>query len=299
MATRTKLNGIPVYFDQEEHTYTNIDTFDTYQGITSTLMQRLFQDKYAGVPKEKMAKRASYGSLVHEDIELCESIGVEPTTAESINYKRIKEEHGFVYLASEHTVSDMKHYATNIDCIYEVEENIVDIADFKTTYKLDKDYLSWQLSINAYFLELNNPHIKVRKLYGIWLRGDIAQVVEVERRTDEEVRALIDADLKDEPFTFTPTIPSYVSENELTIIACTQRIKELQEELDKAKEEVMARMEQDKVKSIDTGAVLITVVAASTKSTFDSKRFKEENAELYGKYMKDSETKATLKVTVR
>ena len=295
----TKLNKIPVLFNQDAHTYTNVETFDNYQGITSTLLNRLFPDKYAGVPKYKIEERANYGSLVHGDIELAESLGVEPTTEEGKNYLKLKEEHELRYLASEYTVSDMEHYATNIDCIYDVDENLVDLADFKTTYKLDKDYLSWQLSICAYFFEKNNPYVKVRNLYGIWLRGDIAQLVKVPRRTDEEVLNLIFADINDLPFEYKPIIPAYVNENEMTIIACTQRIKELQEELDAAKAEVMANMEKDGAKSIDTGALLITVVAASKKSTFDSKRFKEENEELYGKYMKESETKASLKVTVR
>ena len=295
----TKLNKIPVLFDQESHTYTNTDTFDIYKGITSTLLNRLFPNKYAGISEVVLAKAARYGTLVHEDIELAESFGVKPTTEEGENYLKLKEEHELRYLASEYTVSDMEHYATNIDCIYDVDENLVDLADFKTTYKLDKDYLSWQLSICAYFFEKNNPYVKVRNLYGIWLRGDIAQLVKVPRRTDEEVLNLIFADINDLPFEYKPIIPAYVNENEMTIIACTKRIKELQEELEAAKAEVMANMEKDGAKSIDTGALLITVVAASKKSTFDSKRFKEENEELYGKYMKESETKASLKVTVR
>lgn len=295
----TKLNKIPVLFEQETHTYTNTETFDSYQGITSTLMRRLFPNKYDGISREVLDKAANHGTLVHEDIELAESLGVEPTTEEGKNYLKLKEENGLRYLASEYTVSDMEHYATNIDCIYEVEENVVDLADYKTTYKLDKEYVSWQLSICAYFFEKNNPEVKVRNLYAIWLRGDIAQLVKVERRTEEEIYNLIAADIIDAPYEWKSIIPAYISENEMTIIACTQRIKELQEELDAAKAEVMAQMEKDGAKSIDTGALLITVVAASTKSTFDSKKFKEENEELYGKYMKESETKASLKVTVR
>ena len=295
----TKLNNIEVVFDQEKHTYTNKKTGEQFKGITSTLLKRLFPNKYDGIPEAVLAKAAEKGSLIHEELELIGSIGIEPSSEEGKNYVQLLQENNMQYLASEYTVSDMLHYATNIDCIYEVEENVVDIADFKTTYKLDKESVSWQLSICAYFFERNNPDVKVRKLYGIWLRGDIAELVEVERRSAEDIWALISADQKDEPFDWKPVVPEYISENETTIISLTKRIKELTEELDAAKASVLENMEKDGCKSVDTGALLVTFVAPSKRESFDSKKFKEENAELYGKYIKASETKASLKVTIR
>lgn len=295
----TKLNLIPVQFEQERHTYTNTDTFETYQGITSTLLKRLFPNKYDGIPKSVLDNAASRGSIVHEDIELAESIGTTPSTEEGKNYLKLKEAYGLNFLESEHTVSDMKHYATNIDVIYDVEDNVVDIADFKTTSKFDKESVSWQLSICAYFLELNNPHVKVRKLFGIWLRGNIAQLIEVERHTDLEVKTLILADLNDEPFDYSPAFPYYIAENEQSLYWIGKRIKELTEEYDAIKAEVLQKMIENKDKSFDTGNVLITVIAPSQKETFDSKKFKTEHANLYGQYVKTSTTKESLKITLR
>ena len=298
-AIMTNLNRIPVLFDQEQHTYTNTDTFERYQGITSTLLHRLFPNKYDGIPKSILENAASRGSIVHEDIELAESIGTVPSTEEGKNYLKLKEAHGLNFLASEHTVSDMEHYATNIDCIYDVEDNLVDIADYKTTSKFDRECVSWQLSICAYFLELNNPHVKVRKLYGIWLRGDIAQLIEVERHNASEVKALIEADLKNEAFDYSPTFPDYISENEYSLYALGKRIKELSEEYEAIKSEVLEKMIENNDKSFDTGNMLITVMAPSTRETFDSKKFKSENAELYGQYIKTTQTKESLKLTLR
>ena len=295
----TILNSIPVEFNQEQHIYTNTDTGEQYKGITSTLINRLFPDKYAGIPADILAKAAEYGSNVHADIELCESLGVEPGTPEGKNYLRLKEENDLHYLASEHTVSDFEHYATNIDCIYEVEENVVDIADYKTTSKFDRESVSWQLSICAHFLEKNNPHIKVRRLLGIWLRGDIAQVVVVERRASEEIEALIAADIADAPFSFEPFFPEYISENEATLYMLGKQIKELTDEYEALKADVLAKMQEHGDKSFDTGNILITYIAPTSRESFDSKKFKEENAEMYKQYMKKSETKASLKLTIR
>lgn len=295
----TKLNKIPVLFNQEQHTYTNTDTFEMYQGITSTLLHRLFPNKYDGIPKSVLDNAASRGTIVHEDIELAESIGTTPSTQEGKNYMKLKEAHGLNFLESEYTVSDLEHYATNIDAIYDVEENVVDIADYKTTSKFDKESVSWQLSICAYLLELNNPHVKVRKLFGIWLRGDIAQLIEVERHTDLEVKALILADLNDEPFDYSPAFPDYITENVASLYVLGNRIKELSEEYETIKAEVLSKMSENGDKSFDTGSVLITLVAPSTRESFDSKKFKAEHADIYNQYIKTSQTKESLKLTLR
>jgi hypothetical protein len=293
----TQLNFIPVAFDQEAHTYTNTDTGEMYKGITSTLLRRLFPNKYDGIPEAILKKAAERGTLVHEDIELVDSLGVDPSTEEGKNYLKLKRKHNLNYLTGEWTVSDMQHYATNIDCIYEVEENVVDIADFKTTSKFDKESVAWQLSICATFLEMNNPHIKVRNLYGIWLRGDIAELIEVERVADVDL--LIQADLADEPFEYKSFFPDYIVQNETTLYTLGKKIKELTEQYEACKAEVLGKMAENGEKSFDTGAVLITYVAPSKRESFDSKAFKADNAELYGKYIKTSETKESLKITLR
>ena len=295
----TELRNIPVLFNQEEHTYLNTETGKMLRGITSTLVHRVNPNKYANIPKAILENAARRGSLVHEEIELVETIGIEPKSQEGKNYLRLKEQHGLNFLQSEYTVSDLEHYATNIDAIYDVEENIVDIADYKTTSKFDKESVSWQLSICAHFLEMNNPHVKVRKLLGIWLRDDIAQIIEVERRSESEIKALIEADLNDEPFDYSPAFPDYITENEMSIVFLGRRIAQLTEEYNAIKGEILQKMLENNDKSFDTGNVLITVIAASDSKTFDSKRFQKEHADLYDGYIKITHKSESIKITLR
>ena len=137
----THLNDIPVQFDQEQHKYYDKRTGRELKGITSTLLRRLFPNKYKDVPQFVLQKAADKGSIVHEDIELTETLGTEPSTQEGKNYLQLKNENGLTFLASEHLVSDMESYASSIDLVFDVEDNIVDIADIKTTYKFDKEIL--------------------------------------------------------------------------------------------------------------------------------------------------------------
>lgn len=295
----TRLNRIPVHFNQTEHTYTNTETGETYEGITGTLIHRLFPDKYKSIPKRILENAASRGTLVHEELELMDSLDIEPKSEEGRGYKDIKTKYGLVPLENEYTVSDLRHFATNIDAVYEVEDNVVDLADFKTTSKLDTESVSWQLSICAYMLEMNSPHVRVRKLYGIWLRGDIARLVEVRRHGGDEVEALMRAYTENTDFEWSPDYPGYITENETALTTIGKRIRELTEEYDTIKAEIMEGMVKAGDKSFDLGEVLLTLVAPSKRESFDSKRFKAEHSDLYGQYTKTTETKESLKITFR
>lgn len=295
----TKLNQVPVRFDQESHTYTDERTGKQLNGITGTLIHRVFPDKYKDIPQSILANAAARGSNVHEDIELAEELGVVPTTEEGKNYLKLKEKYGIKFLESEYTVSDLEHYASQIDIIFDVEENIVDLADIKTTSKFDRESVSWQLSVYAFFFELNNPHVKVRNLYGVWLRGDISELIQVDRHTETEVKALIEADQKDIPFEYNPAFPDFITENEESLIALGKTIKRLQEEYDSIKSNLFEKMQESGEGSIDTGKVLYTITKASTRSTFNSKAFKKDHADMYEQYISTTEIGENIKITIR
>lgn len=299
---KTILNRVPVMFDPDAHTYTNEETGELLSGITGTLLKRLFPSKYDGVPKDILAKAAEKGSNIHASIELYEKIGVTPSTQEGKAYADITRRNGMVALDCEYTVTDFKHYASQIDVIYEVQENVVDLADIKTTYKFDEESVSWQLSIYAYMMSLCNPHVKVRKLLGIWLRDDTAQIIEVKRHTDEEVIRLIKSDMADKdddiPATEQP-LPDYIKANIDRLYEVVQKKKELQDEEQRIKSEILDKMSGDNLKSIDAVRILFTVVKERTKRRFDEKRFKEEHSELFNEYQKEITEKETLKITLR
>lgn len=295
----TTLNQIPVSFDQEAHKYYDKRTGEELLGITSTLIHRLFPDKYNGIPEEVMRKAAQRGSVVHEDIELAETLGTEPSTQEGKNYLNLKASKGLSTLCTEYLVSDLKRYASSIDLVYDVEDGVVDLADIKTTSKLDRESVSWQLSIYAYMLELNNPAVKVRNLYGVWLRGDICDLVEVHRYPVADVLSLIEADTDDKPFSYTPYYPSYITDREQSLYSLSRQIRELTEQYDALKAEVLKDMSEHGDKSFDMGHMLITLIGPAERKTFDAKKFQKDHEDLYAQYIKTTKTKESLKITLK
>ena len=76
----------------------------------------------------------------------------ESQNEEVVNMQDLLDGRNFTH--SELLVSDYKNFATKIDAVEESEEGII-LWDWKTTSILDKEYLSWQLSMCAYFYEMN------------------------------------------------------------------------------------------------------------------------------------------------
>lgn len=288
-----------VDFDQESHTYTDTQTGATYSGITSTLLRRLFPDKYAGIPQNVLDAAASRGTATHEELELIDAIGITPDTITGRAYIAAKEREHLTPAATEYTVTDSDRYATNIDVVYDNGDGTATLADHKTTSKFDKDYVSWQLSICAYLFETCNPAVKVTRLIGIWHKDGRATVIDVPRQSDSDVNALMQADRNDSEFEYHSPVPAYLADREALLIHLATSIKALQEQYDTAKAEVLAAMSEAGDKSVDTGAILVTRVAPTAHATFDTKAFRVDHADLYKQYSRETETKESLKITLR
>lgn len=291
----------PVVFNEENHTYFLGDK--QLQGITGMIGRQLFPDKYKGIPDFIMKRAADKGSRIHSQCEFVDSTGFEPESIEAENYLRERMNAGYNALANEYTVSDEEYFASNIDCVWEKEEEI-SLADIKTTYRIDKESLSWQLSIYAYLFEKQNPGLKVRNLYGVWLRGDKSELIPVDRKSDEEVRRLMECEVKGKKYLSTEIEP--VGNLQLMTAAAVQMLIDIEEELDFAKKQseqmkegLKTAMLDNGVNVWDAGRLRASVTPATTSKSFDAKAFQADYPELYSKYLKSVEKKSSIRITIR
>ena len=302
------LHRSSVHFDEQSHTYTSADGV-VLSGVTSIIKQVLFPDKYRGIPDEVLAKAAERGTAIHNECEDINLLGASSlsdfSSMEARNYHRLLEESNITMIASEYLVSDESVVATMIDCI----DDQGNLYDIKTTSQLDTESLSWQLSFCDYLFRRQNLFLDrpSARLFGIWLRGDTAKIIEVDRKTDEEIEQVIDAYIAGKVIHPKPIEYSSpeeaalakISEQEEAIIELKQMLDyheaKKQESLNLLKE----KMEREGIKKLETPRLLVTLVADSTSSTFDSKRFKEEHPELAEEYTKQTTRKGYVKITLR
>lgn len=286
-----------VIFDEVEHTY-HLNG-KKLQGITGTLIPHAIGQKYDDVPEHILAEKAKYGKCVHSEIEMYLQgfVPSEPTD-EFLAFKKWQSLTKIEFVESEFIVSDNENFATPIDGI----DDEFNLYDWKTTYFLDKEYLSWQLSICAYFSELMGN--EVNRLYAVHLRGNECTLHEIERKPNEEVKRLIEFYLNNVPYVSTLALSNeetlakiYELEKMLVEIESeAKRYKALKEQMS---EFLTKQMEQSGVKTFETENIKVTRVLPTETITFDSKALLADMPELAEKYNKTSVRKGYLKLTIK
>ena len=299
-----ELVNSPVVFIEDTHTYIYGD--NVLQGITGMINRQLFPDKYTNIPEFVLKRAAERGSLIHSQCQFADVTGFEPESIEARNYVDIRRSAGYYPVANEYTVSDLEHFATNIDCVWGKDDvdNSVALVDIKTTSKLDEEYLSWQLSINADLFELQNPHLKVSDLYGVWLRGEIGKLVPIKRKTTAEVARLLECEITGQKYNDGTELVSQksmiVAQRVVDMIIESKELAAYYKEQEKTMTTTLHRaMTEHGVKSWDTELMKATIVPASTSTTFDTTRFKADHPELYKQYLKETEKGESLRITIR
>lgn len=175
------------YID-EIHTY-------LYNGMiipsVSEIISKLYPNKYKNIPKIILKKKAEYGSKVHkiiEDLENGKSYEIDSVYIELAikEYLKIKDKYKLNVLEQEEIVCYKGLYAGRFDMTANISDEL-SLCDIKTTAELDKEYLSWQLSMYelAYGMRFD-------KLYCIWLpKGGLGKLIEIKRKDETKILELI------------------------------------------------------------------------------------------------------------
>lgn len=304
-----------VVFDELNHTYTNAEG-KQLSGVTALLKRQLFADKYSGISEETLAKAAERGNLIHRQIEMYESLGGgEVSTPELEAYIRLKEDNELKAVATELLVSDGENVASGIDVVF--EKKIKDISsdawlseiylcDIKTTSSLDREYLSWQLSIYKYLFLLANPSLKVAGLLACWLPKEQygkSKLVPVDEKPEEWVKDLIETDARGEQWE-NPEV-ALIAEREQSLVVpqeLTRSIAQflaLEKQVKEFKAQLLLMMEEQGIKKWECDEFTATYTEPGTTTKFDSTAFKKDHPDLYEQYIKESERKASIRTTLR
>ena len=269
-----KLVDSKVSFDELNHTYHIGDK--QLSGITKILHKYLFSDMYAFVSDDLLARAAERGSLIHSQIQMMhEGFDVIEPELETIAFQKLN----IKILASEYVVTDNKHVASPIDIV----DPDINLYDIKTTSILNREYLSWQLSIYAYLFELLNPTLKVGKLYGIHLRGDSAKLVEVQRIDNHVVSLLLDAFVNGDETFVNPLKALTTSEEQLVekaqqiecaIILLKETIDKYEATQKELKSLFKKMMDEKGITKWETENIIVTRRADSERKTLDSDMIK-------------------------
>lgn len=306
---RIELKDSGVLFNKERHEYWLGNRL--LSGITGMLHRQLFPDEFENVPEEAIKEAARYGTEVHESIELFDSSWINDGTQEVLDYISLCQENGLVHERSEYTVTDRENWASNIDKVYRSSDNTFSLGDIKTYGTMTPEKLEkarWQLSIYAYFFELQNKDAKVGNLFILHIRNKakqdgtfdhISNIMPVERIPSDICKELLDADIKGEQFINPYSIPEKYREQEDYIRQLIQTKDDVEEKLKILKSEILEDMESMGVKTWDTGTMRLTRKLPTTRLSFNANKFKADHPELdYSPYERTSNVSGSLLIAV-
>lgn len=289
------LNESGVVFHEDTHRY--FLEGRELRGITSTLIARAFPDTYKAVPEAVLQRAAEKGKLLHSQIELHDMLGGAAEGRVRL-YAEKKRQMGWTAVANEYIVTDRERYASPIDIVLTDRDGNITLADIKTTYELHTDMVRLQLSIYKRFFEMQNPHLRVRSLCALWMPNKdhtICKAVMLEPVEDAALERLMEADRDDTPF-------SWAADNWLTALEEEYAVLDRQAEWARARmeairEEIRSRLEKDGTQSAQGARYTFTFIAPKTTRRFDSTKFRDDHPDEYDKYLRESTSEPTLRIT--
>lgn len=296
-----KLVKSKVRFDEEQHRY--FLGKKELSGITGTLIKKAFPDTYKGIPDAVLAKAAERGSVVHQNLELFDTIcnsdvNIMPSVLPEVkDYNEMLISYGLHHVDSEYLVTDNENFASAIDKVLADDEGNIYLADIKTTATLHYDNVSLQLSIYAKWFEEQNPDLKVKEIVCMWFKNGQSKFQPLPRVADYQIDDLINAYLADDAeYQYKVEVPEQFSALEQEFRLITARVDALKIKQDELKEKIMKMMEDNKQKSVKTQFASYSYVAATTKKTFDTKLFKDTEPDHYEHYLKETTTKPSIRI---
>ena len=307
---RIELVNSGVLFNEELHEYWLGDK--QLSGISEVLRRQLYPNMYSSIPKRILEMAADYGTSVHKSIEEFQKNWINDGTQELQDFIQICKENNLIHEASEYTVTDGKHWASNIDQVFRSGDDTFTIADVKTYSKMtpEKQELArYQLSCYAMFLEQQVKGAKVDRLFIIHLRNrqmasgkveHICELIPVERIPADICKELLDCELKGTQFKNPFSVPDDIALQICRAKELIAKKNEAEEELATIKANILSSMEFLDVKTWVTDNVRVTRKMPSTRFSFDLKRFKEVHSEItdYDDYMKTSNVAGSLLVAI-
>lgn len=78
-----------------------------------------------------------------------------------------------------------------------------------------------------------------------------------------------------------------------------RNIKKLKEQEDLLKQSILEEMEAKGIVKIENDDLLISYVAPTDRETFDSKKLREDNPDLYDEYIKITKVKSSIRIKVK
>ena len=312
-----------IEFNEKDHIYIINGEIATLS-VTKLLAKHNLANDYTGIDEAVLKRKANYGKEIHKDIEnIINEKGYEPKTKEGTLFKEwaLKNLQGAI---AEQLVGIDYNGLTiggSVDLLGFMKGGTPIIADHKTYASMTnqtKQHIAWQLSIYDYMARhIDNVNgiklnwLGARAFNVLWYKKD-AETKEitlepmlVDKIDDAEIENLFNCEIKGVKYIPKSLIIAKELEEKLLAAEIELAKKELEieaykEKAQKYRDQIKDMMEQQKILNWKSpnGIVSISYVSAHTRPTVDSKKLSKERPDIYNQYLKTTNVKSSIKVSV-
>lgn len=288
-------------------------------GVTTILKDVIYRDKYTGIDEAVLRNAADRGTAIHEAVQAY-MMGVDYELDPYLQPYELDARvawdawtnnpacAGLVAEAVEYLVSDCKEIASKIDVVRQVGEGKYAIADIKTTYEVDIEYVSWQLSVYKYLFERQNPNSEVVQMQVFWYnrREKMWRLDDIPDKGTAEVERLLDAWRKGEfwgmPIPADTEYPAPLLNIGQMYAEMEQAVKDATAKRDEFRDRMLAAMTDAGIEQVKAEGFTCSLVGESERKGFDYKRMIKEHpdlADLFGEYETTTKVKPSIRIILK
>ena len=318
---QTQLIQSPVQFieNRAEGMHHYILGLNELTGVTTILKDVIYRDKYTGIDEAVLRNAADRGTAIHEAVQAY-MMGVDYELDPDLQPYELDARvawdawtnnpacAGLVAEAVEYLVSDCKEIASKIDVVRKVGEGKYAIADIKTTYQVDIEYVSWQLSVYKYLLERQNPNSEVVQMQVFWYnrREKMWRLDDIPDKGTAEVERLLDAWRKGEfwgmPIPADTEYPAPLLNIGQMYAEMEQAVKDATAKRDEFRDRMLAAMTDAGIEQVKADGFTCSLVGESERKGFDYKRMIKEHpdlADMFGEYETTTKVKPSIRIILK
>ena len=302
-----------IQFNEKEHQYI-VDGDIAFISVTELLRKHGIAPDYSKADKGVLTEKREKGKEIHKDLEnVLNMANYTPTTVYGEKFSEWVSENISCGVAEQLLAYNYKGLviAGTSDLMFYLKNGDVCVGDHKCVSKIEKEYVSWQVSIYDYFARKLKGRVVngvkwnwkgANMFYCFQYNDDEMKVIELEKISDQEIERLIECEFKQEIY----QRPLLVIDKEFQL--AIEKAESVLLEVEKAREKavaeaselrakLLAEMERQQIDEWETDRLKVKLVYGYDKQSVDTKKLKAEYPLAYINCQKISKVKSSIRIT--
>ena len=284
-----------IIFDEVAHTYT--DKNGNIVPSVTQIIGAVYGTGLEGAPSRYVERAAEKGTKVHKEIDTYLKTGKQGKTKE---FNVWYDWFNFGFSALEYENEVMLYATTKYGKFAGTADFLsMFLTDWKTCKTATKSQIKkWQMQLSMYCYALRQMGKIVNEPLRIVHITDKVEIINVDYLGDKWVENTVKMYYEGQKVENKPeTSLQTVDQTALAYFGnVLKQIAELEKSIEPIREQIKNEMEKRSILSLKAGNVSVAYVAPTKRETFDTKRFKADNIELYKQYTKISEVKSSIRI---